>query len=441
MALLNQPCQPGNITKFEIYSTTNSNLSIDVSGGVSALSYYESILENTIKVTAIIADTGYSLKSKDGKQATVGVIDGLGLCGGERVLLDFEDNYGKKYKLTMYIGTIRNVYQSSSNMVFTIDLVSKEFIMNELEPLRVSRRFSGKISDTVHIILTKDLKTTKRIEVDPTTNSYSDFGKYRKPLFLCTYLAKCSVPDISGAKGKTAGYFFFETYNGFKFKSLDGLLNSNKTYKSFIFNDTTDIPPGYSGKILEYATNININVQQKLMMGAYGTKVKSFNPVTDQYRTDGGLTASGEGNGVNLAGYEYPQLPTEFRGYSRIIYKKKSVGNKFSSGATIERQLEKSKEENLEIDDIAAQAAMRYNQIFTIKVTITICADLSLNAGDVIFCDFPELSSKQNTDYSRKTSGIYMITDICHHFTPQNSFTKLELVRDSYGRKPNKVKL
>ena len=64
MALLNQPCQPGNITKFEIYSTTNSNLSIDVSGGVSALSYYESILENTIKVTAIIADTGYSLKSK-----------------------------------------------------------------------------------------------------------------------------------------------------------------------------------------------------------------------------------------------------------------------------------------------------------------------------------------------------------------------------------------
>ena len=84
---------------------------------------------------------------------------------------------------------------------------------------------------------------------------------------------------------------------------------------------------------------------------------------------------------------------------------------------------------------------MRYNQLFTIKLTITIGADLMLRAGDIIFCDFPELSSKSDQDYSRKTSGIYMISDLCHYFTPQQSFTKLELVRDSYGRKPNRVRL
>ena len=441
MALLNQSTLPANITRFEIFSNYDQNTSIDVSGGISQLNYYESILENTIKVTAIIADTGYALRSNGGGNTTVGVIEGLRLSGGERVLLDFEDNYGVKFKLTMYVGRIRNVLESTTNMVFTIDLVSKEFILNELESLRVSRRFDGKISNTISTILSKDLKTQKRLEIDPTVNSYSDFGKYRKPLFLCTYLAKCSVPDISGAKGKTAGFFFFETYSGFKFKSLDGLLNSNKTYKSFIYNNTTDIPPGYSGKILAYNTNINIDVQQKLMMGAYGTKVKTFNPVTDEYNEKGGLTASGEGSGVNLAGYEYPNLPTEFRGFTRVVYKKKSIGNKFSSGASLKNQLEKSREENLEIDDVVAQATMRYNQLFTIKLTITIGADLSLSAGDIIFCDFPELSSKNDQDYSRKTSGIYMISDLCHYFTPQQSFTKLELVRDSYGRKPNKVKL
>jgi hypothetical protein len=441
MALLNQACLPGNITRFEIYSNYDSSVSIDVSGGVSTLSYYESILENTIKVTAIIADTGYAINSKDGKKATVGVIEGLRLSGGEKVLLDFEDNFGVKFKLVMYIGRIRNVLESTSNMVFTIDLVSKEFIMNELEPLRVSRRFDGNISTSVYNILTKDLKTEKTIDVDPTTNSYSDFGKYRKPLFLCTHLAKCSVPDIGGAKGKTAGYFFFETYDGFKFKSIDGLLSENRSYKSFLYNNTTDMPAGYNGKILNYTTQINIDVQQKFMMGAYGTKVKTFNPVTDEYNENGGLTASGEGSGVNLAGYEYPNLPEEFQGYTRVAYKKKSIGNKFASGASVKNQLEKSREENLEIDDVIAQATMRYNQLFTIKLTVTICGDLTLRAGDIIFCDFPELSSKSDQEYSRKTSGIYMISDLCHYFTPQQTFTKLDLVRDSYGRKPNKVRL
>ena len=62
-------------------------------------------------------------------------------------------------------------------------------------------------------------------------------------------------------------------------------------------------------------------------------------------------------------------------------------------------------------------------------------ADLSLSAGDLVFCKFPETSKKPSVTGSTKDSGIYMIADLCHYSTPTQAFTGLNLVRDSYGVK------
>lgn len=99
-------------------------------------------------------------------------------------------------------------------------------------------------------------------------------------------------------------------------------------------------------------------------------------------------------------------------------------------------QLEKAKELNFEIEEILNQSFMRYNQLFSIKTSVTIFGDITLHAGDVVFCDFPELSSKANKIISNKKSGNYLIVDLCHFVSPIGSnFTKLNLVRDSYYRK------
>jgi len=59
-----------------------------------------------------------------------------------------------------------------------------------------------------------------------------------------------------------------------------------------------------------------------------------------------------------------------------------------------------------------------------------------LRAGDLIHCDFPELSNKPNPSYNPRMSGIYMISALCHTVSKNETYTNLELVRDSYGRKP-----
>jgi len=69
-------------------------------------------------------------------------------------------------------------------------------------------------------------------------------------------------------------------------------------------------------------------------------------------------------------------------------------------------------------------------------MSIQIAGDFSLEAGDVIYCDFPEQSNKETPVPNSRLSGFYLISALCHHLEPQRTITSLELVRDSYGRAP-----
>ena len=69
---------------------------------------------------------------------------------------------------------------------------------------------------------------------------------------MLNLLSKQGVPQESD--GSSAGFLFFETANGYHFKSIEGLFKQDKK-KSYIFNNSTDTqvtPAGYDGKILEH---------------------------------------------------------------------------------------------------------------------------------------------------------------------------------------------
>ena len=41
-------------------------------------------------------------------------------------------------------------------------------------------------------------------------------------------------------------------------------------------------------------------------------------------------------------------------------------------------------------------------------------------------------------DVDHKDGGLYIITDICHQLTSEGTYTRCNLARDSFGRKPKK---
>ncbi len=429
------------ITLFEIYS--NYGKPIDVASGCIQLNYYESILDNSIRVSATLIDTGFR-SSGDGSSATEK--DGINLTVGEKVNLKITD--GNQFKLNFLddkqfrIEEVRNIDESTNKMMFTIDLFSKESIDNELEKNRVKQRFDGKISDSVTKILKDNLKTTKNLDIDTTLNSLSFIGNIEKPFYKVTWLAPRSIPDVQNAKGNLAGFFFYETYDGFKFKSIDKLFQQNPK-KKLIFNNlircaSGEKPDGYDGKILDFAFDSTLDLKTTMMTGSlFNTKLKAVNTYESAYRENEFDYINQEIN-ENMGGKEFPIIAKDLNIQNlttKVSYKLDDQGF-LVEGKSLQDQLPKSKDINYNNDEILRQSYVRYNNLFSIKLSVVIAGDMSLRAGDLVHCDFPEISDKKNTVVSQKKGGVYMIVDVCHQITKNGSYTRMNLVRESVGRKP-----
>ena len=100
-------------------------------------------------------------------------------------------------------------------------------------------------------------------------------------------------------------------------------------------------------------------------------------------------------------------------------------------GYGIEEQLERAKEVDFDVTQIERQATQRYNQLFTYKLNVTILGNFNLRAGMTVEVDFPQGEWKTDASNSNLKGGKYLIVDLCHMLTTENTYTKLNLVRES----------
>jgi hypothetical protein len=430
--IVSKSAEASFIDRIDIISNKDQQ-SVSVANGTIRLMYYESILQDTIRATVTFADTGNTIKNKT-------ALEELPIVGQEKVQIKFKDNNEVTLDLVLYVNKVTPLADDTTKSMVQLDLVSKEYILNE--KIRLNTRFDGKISNHIRTILTGQnyLNTQKNLDIEETSNNYNFIGNNKKPYYAMNWLSKKAVPNLAEAKGNTAGYFFYETSEGFKFKSIDSMLSQEKK-KSIIYNQTPDsrgdnLPAGYDVKALEYVKDNRVDVQEKLNIGAFSTRTILFDPFTCYYEV---LTpnAKEKEKSLKLGGKELPVLNPEFnrteknKDFSRTTYYLLDKGT-LPTGDT-KQQIEKSGEENFEPKDILNQAIMRYNQLYSIKTTITIPGDFSLHAGDAVFLDVPELAP-ETKDVSKENGGLYIIADLCHYISTKETYTKLNLVRDSFGR-------
>jgi len=434
--IVSKSAEPSYIERVDIISNKSPDKTVSVVNGPVRLMYYESILQDTIRATYTFADSGNTIDNKT-------ALEGLPIVGQEKVTLKFKDNNDNTLDLVLYVNKVTPLAEDTTKSMVQIELVSKEFIMNE--KVRLNTRFDGKISEHIKKILTDQnyLATKKKTDIEETSNNYNFIGNNRKPYYAMNWLSKKAVPNFAEAKGNTAGYFFFETSEGFKFKSIDSLMSQEKK-KSIVFNQSPDskgdnLPAGYDVKALDYSKDNNVDVQEKLKMGAFSTRTVLFDPFNCYYEVVV-PNAKEKEKSLKLGGKELPVLNKEFdrtganKDFSRTTYYLLDKGT-LPSGNT-QQQIGKSLEENFEYKNILNQAIMRYNQLFSTKSTITIAGDFSLHAGDAVFVDAKQLANADE-DVNEEYGGLYIIADLCHYISPKETYTKLNLVRDSFGRVGN----
>ena len=459
---------PGNIKSIAIVSNTNSKKTFDLVslGAPVVFKYYESLLQDVIYATVTYVDGG----TLPGGTA---VVD-LPITGSETVKIVFEDVNEEELEVDLLINKVTEVMEDSGKSMVTLEMNSQELFDND--KIRLNTRLDGKISEHIKKILTDEeyLETKKELHIEDTENNYNKILNNKKPFYMMNYFSTLAIPSSGNpdAPKNSAGYLLWETSKGFHFRSVDWLLNkdTNPRKKSIIYNETpdaggVDIPAGYDMKALAFEKDNRNDIKSKLDQGTYSNRLITFNPFNcfyevtypnaDNTGADGGGDGAPGGQKKTVhSGQQLPVLNPKIKSakggkndFSRTTFKLLDVGT-LPAGSGGEResepkdqeQLKKSEEENANPAKTLNQAIMRLNQLNTFKISITIPGDFTLHAGDAVFVNSPKLDStktgsKNQDSVDDQSGGLYIIRDLCHYMTAQETYTQINVVRDSIGQK------
>jgi hypothetical protein len=420
---------------------------IDIRQGTVSIDYYEDIFSPTITAKIRVINTGDSIQAPDKEGNPDGemqsIYNGLPLRGGERVSLKIKGNSDKNPGLDfatnqkdyLYVSSITDIVSETQRETFLLHLTSREAITNETS--RVGKKYatSSTIDASVTDILKNYLKTEKIGTIDKTQNKYGFIGNLRKPFTILVWLASKGVPaEISG--DATAGFVFYQTREGFQFRSIDSLISQKPddipTYTYTQVNESGTTRDN-DFAILNYKTEKNQNLIEKLRLGSYASYRMFYNPLTFEF-TDpqkGTFTTDDYVSGVKNLGQqlELPKISNDSNidlGHipTRFLTQVLDIG-------TMEPGV--SREANSDPFKYQSQAIMRYNMLFTQTMSIVVGSNTNLKAGDIIKCNFPKISRGDKEEYDKEQSGLYMIKELCHHFDSNASYTSMKLIRDTFG--------
>ena len=478
---------PGSINKMVVKSNSNQSEVFDITslGAPVNFKYYESLLQDVIYASVTYIDAGNAVKPEkgNGEAEFTTAVAGLPITGSETVELSFEDVNEERIEVTLLVNKVTEVLEDSGKTIVTLDMNSKELFDND--KIRLNTRLDGKISDHIETILTdpeylgpteeekqqKGFKE-KKLNIEQTENNYNKIMNNKKPFYMMNYFSTLAVPGEGGdggnASGNSAGYLLWETSEGFHFRSVDWLFNksTNPKKKSIIYNETPDseganIPAGYDIKALAFEKDNRNDIKSKLDQGAYSTRLITFNPFNCYYEVtypnadNKPNPPAGDNKGsqkkLKKAAFEFPVLNPTIKSakggkndFSRTTFKYLDVGTlpEGSGGEDDpkgQQQIEKAEEENSNPAKILNQAIMRLNQMNNFKISITLPGDFTLHAGDTVFVDSPMLDAgkkiEQQTEVDNQSGGLYIIRDLCHFMSAESTYTKINVVRDSVGRK------
>ena len=418
----------------QVFSNENED-AVDIRAGVPVLEYRESVLCPYITIDIAIVDSGTAIQSDDGSKGTIGILESIKLQGTEKFKFKIADDLGNIIDLSKDtdLRVAKTVFASKSvkESSVLIRVVSKEAYDNTLIKNRLTDTYYGFGNEIVRAAL-DSMGTEKEYFFDTTDKRLQFNGDKRYPFEMCLDVQKVSSsPQVR----ESAGFLFWETSKGYNFRSLDSMFDTTgKEIKKFEETGFADaqVSEGFNGKILKSNFIRISDMLHQFEEGAYSTQLDLFDPVAMTLNLSQRDTAIEPDDRI-IAGTQMPVINEELRDEATVdLFRQNDDGQTVIPGQDIQQNNLATK---FDIKSVSTQALQNYRQKFSSSLNIVIDADLSLSAGDLVFCKFPETSQKKTQTRSNKDSGIYMIADLCHYSTPTQAFTGLNLVRDSYGVK------
>ena len=384
----------------------------NIAGGNPTITYFESIKSPAISLSLNFIDVDQLISRE-------------GITGGEYLSLRIKvQGYDKEFEIKpdkhlLMLNSVKNVTTSSSKQFATLEFLSVEAIINETS--RVNQRFTGNVTDTVKKLLKnkKGIQTKKNIDSDQATNSYSFVGNLKRPFDTIQWLCSKTQSSKDGT-----GFLFFETLDGYVFKSIESLLDGKTVeYKK---SETPDEPSGLT--ILENNLNQTSDIGMSCRMGMYANKTIYIN-------IDNATLKTVDYRIESLKLKKPPKLPNGLeKNPTRLMLRvlDKCALQKGSKKKEIQ------KENELAIYQSKSYA--RANLIFSQSMSVSIPFNPELRAGQMLDLRFPlrknEGDDQDKTTYGTESdddiSGKYLISELKHNIADNRANTEVTLIRDVF---------
>ena len=380
------------------------------------ISYYESLFSPSVNVTIETTDVS-------------GFVSREEIYGGQSIEIsikmfdpDIDDFKIKKDKHGLVVNSVKNVTMDFKESKSTLECVSKDFLRNEVA--RLNRRFTGNITEIVKKIMEeepKGIETTKDIEVDQATNSYTFCGNLKRSIDTIQWLQPKAKSE------NQFGFLFFEDYDGYKFKSIESLLKQEPfTDQPFEMSQaSTSSRFAILDAVMVQTNDIFLNMRS----GTYNNDTTYIDLISqtksvDDFKID------------NLKDLKNPpKLPdnlTDSTSRKMLRFDDPGVMQKGSK-----REDEQPKEELAKIQN---QSYARNNLLFSQALKIKISFNPSLRVGKIIEVRLPvdTDSSESGVKYQKLSkgdlSGKYLISELRHKIGNSKSSTHLTLIRDLFTK-------
>ena len=380
------------------------------------ISYYESLFSPSVNVTIETTDVS-------------GFVSREEIYGGQSIEIsikmfdpDIDDFKIKKDKHGLVVNSVKNVTMDFKESKSTLECVSKDFLRNEVA--RLNRRFTGNITEIVKKIMEeepKGIKTTKDIEVDQATNSYTFCGNLKRSIDTIQWLQPKAKSE------NQFGFLFFEDYDGYKFKSIESLLKQEPfTDQPFEMSQaSTSSRFAILDAVMVQTNDVFLNMRS----GTYNNDTTYIDLISqtksvDDFKID------------NLKDLKNPpKLPdnlTDNTSRKMLRFDDPGVMQKGSK-----REDEQPKEELAKIQN---QSYARNNLLFSQALKIKVSFNPSLRVGKIIEVRLPvdTDSSESGVKYQKlgkgDLSGKYLISELRHKVGSNKSSTHLTLVRDLFTK-------
>ena len=417
-------------------SDENNPQSIGVEGKTISFNYYESIYSPMITANATIVDTGDSVVDKRGNLATIK--DGFPLehDGTETLTFKISNENGTLTTLEPLVVTASPVtLDQSTRQVLTLELKSKISIESSSNP-RLSSYGIGTVDESVKKILKENKLPFRNENIEKSSTVDKIEGKNETPIDLIFNLTRKCKP-VKGAPG----FFFYETQEGFNFRSIEGLIEQGmneykenqsvrdvRTYKYFN-NQRQDLGSNEDdyNMVKMPILKRDHNLFNALKAGVYNVRIQVKNLLTGEFidkivnllDKDSSYLGS---KPKKIVDQNENKLEKYCKTYSYVI----------APGNVDEGVSDKITNSPAEYEP---QAMMRYSMLHSQVLEIQVPCNILLMAGQVIKLEMENVTggNKVLQRENQHRSGFYLILHLSHHFDPKHSYTSMTLARDTYG--------